>query len=543
MGSIAPQKPWQEIAAAKKAEQASRIPTEWKLSDKALKAAETTVDLRPIAASCGILTEKEVEITGKYDATELAAEIAKGTYSAVEVTMAYCKRAAVAQQLLSCLTEIRFLEAIEDAKKLDEEFKRTGKPVGRLHGVPMTCKECFHFKGFDSSNAYITRCFDPATYDSYLIQLMKAEGAVFIAKTNIPQSMLAAEAHNNVFGRTKNPVVSHLNPGGSSGGEGSVLAFNGSALGIGTDVAGSIRCPCAANGVYGFKPSFGMYPMIYYAASNWVGMNTGIPAVCGPMGHSMRDLILWHRVVRDAKPWLYDPSLVPEQTKSDVSDRRPVVGVFFQSGGLKPHPPVIRAINEAVEKLKAAGFEIKEFTPPDFTEMRDISHELLSLDGLSYAKGEMEKAGEPPVESVLKSGFWDRSRKTWEEAWVFNSKKIAWQKQMLDAWQKANVDVVLGPAGPHTAVTPDTWTNFSYTVAWNAVDYPAAIIPFTTVDTEKDPRDTSFTPQSELDKDNEAMYDAQHMAGAPVALQLAGPRLADEQFLKDVEKIDSVLNS
>jgi len=220
--------------------------------------------------------------------------------------------------------------------------------------------------------------------------------------------------------------------------------------------------------------------MIYYAASNWVGMNTGIPAVCGPMGHSMRDLILWHRVVRDAKPWLYDPSLVPEQTKADISDRRPVVGVFFQSGGLKPHPPVIRAINEAVEKLKAAGFEIKEFTPPDFNEMRDISHELLSLDGLSYAKGEMEKAGEPPVESVLKSGFWDKSRKTWEEAWVFNSKKIAWQKQMLDAWQKANVDVVLGPAGPHTAVTPNEWTNFSYTVAWNAVDVstPFSVLSF-----------------------------------------------------------------
>lgn len=53
--------------------------------------------------------------------------------------------------------------------------------------------------------------------------------------------MLAAEAHNNVFGQSKNPVVSHLNCGGSSGGEGSVMAYNGSALGIGTDVAGSIR--------------------------------------------------------------------------------------------------------------------------------------------------------------------------------------------------------------------------------------------------------------------------------------------------------------
>jgi amidase len=141
MGSVATPRPWQEIAAAKKDEQASRIPAEWRLSDEVLKAAEKTVDLRPLAASCGLLTAKELEITdGKYDATELAAEIAKGTYTAVEVTTAYCKRAAIAQQLLNCLTEICFLNAIEDAKKLDEEFKRTGKPVGRLHGVPMTCK-------------------------------------------------------------------------------------------------------------------------------------------------------------------------------------------------------------------------------------------------------------------------------------------------------------------------------------------------------------------------------------------------------------------
>jgi len=62
-----------------------------------------------------------------------------------------------------------------------------------------------------------------------------------IAKTNTPQTMLVAESENNVFGRTKNPVVSHLTCGGSSGGEGSVIAFRGSALGIGTDVGGSIR--------------------------------------------------------------------------------------------------------------------------------------------------------------------------------------------------------------------------------------------------------------------------------------------------------------
>ena len=102
-------------------------------------------------------------------------------------------------------------------------------------------QECFHIKGYDASDGYISRCFESSTYDSYMIDIVRAAGAVVIAKTNCPQTMLVAESDNNVFGQAKNPVVSHLTCGGSSGGEGSVMAFRGSALGIGTDVGGSIR--------------------------------------------------------------------------------------------------------------------------------------------------------------------------------------------------------------------------------------------------------------------------------------------------------------
>jgi len=234
-------KAWKDIASAKKDEQISRIPSEWRLAESQLPP-KGTVDFRPYAASSGILSERELEITGeKYDATSLAAKLADGSFTAVEVVTAFCKRAAVAQQLCNCLTEIMFLDALEEAKKLDAHFEETGKPLGPLHGIPMTFKECFHAKGYDASDGYISRCFDPSTYDSYLIQLVRSAGAVVIAKTNVPQSMLVAEAHNNVFGQTKNPVVSHLTCGGSSGGEGSLMAFGGSAIGIGTDVAGSIR--------------------------------------------------------------------------------------------------------------------------------------------------------------------------------------------------------------------------------------------------------------------------------------------------------------
>lgn len=153
-----------------------------------------------------------------------------------------------------------FSDALAKAKELDEHFAKTGKVVGPLHGLPMTIKECFHMKGYDSTNGYISRCFNPSDITSPLPEMLQVAGAVFIAKTNVPQSMLIAESHNNVFGQTKNPVVSHLTCGGSSGGEvresfkttyhnsiltgshkGSNIAFGGSPLGIGTDVGGSIR--------------------------------------------------------------------------------------------------------------------------------------------------------------------------------------------------------------------------------------------------------------------------------------------------------------
>lgn len=130
---------WEDIHLDKKAEQAARIPAEWKLSEKDFPA-DGTVDLRPIARSCGILSENELSITENYDATSLAAAIAARKYTAVEVATAFCKRAAIGHQLCNFMTEIAFLDALEDAKKLDEYFQATGRPVGPLHGIPMSFK-------------------------------------------------------------------------------------------------------------------------------------------------------------------------------------------------------------------------------------------------------------------------------------------------------------------------------------------------------------------------------------------------------------------
>ncbi|KAI0382137.1 amidase [Hypomontagnella monticulosa] len=535
-------KSWQELQAAKQTERESRIPTEWKLKKEDFPP-EGTVDLRPFVKAGGILSPAELAVTSdQYDATSLAAAIAESKFTATEVVTAFCKRAAVGHQLCNMLTEIMFADAIERAKDLDSIFKSTGKVAGPLHGVPMTFKECFHFKGYDSTNGYMSRVFQPADKTSPLPALLQAAGAVIISKTNVPQTMLVAESHNNVFGRTKNPVNSQLTCGGSSGGEGASQAFRCSALGVGTDVGGSVRIPAACNGVYSYKPSFGVIPMIGYSYSGWTGSNTGIPAVTGPLGHSVRDLSLFTRIVRDAKPWNFDPAVIPNIMElSALATRKPVVGVIYASG-LTPHPPVRRAMREAVAKLKAAGFEVRDFTPPDFLEIRDISEQLFTLDGLSYPRQEFAKSGEPVVPSVQKIGFLDLPRKSQEEAWQWNTRKLGIQKQILDEWQKVGCDLVLAPAGPHTAVLPGDWTSDIYTVAWNVADYPAVIIPFTHADPALDPTDADFKPMHDADKQNQDMYDPELMKGAPVALQIVGSRLGDQQLLKDAELLDSVLN-
>lgn len=197
-----PYRSWQEIAAEKKAEQRARIPEAW-LVPESLEIDLT--DLRPLAQASGILTDHDLDITGEhYDATALLDKMAAGVLTAVEVVSAFCKRAAVAQQVCNCLTEIMFADAITAAEKLDDVYNRTGKTVGPLHGLPMTFKvslntshplsssdfptitpeqECFHVKGYDASDGYISRAFDASTLDSHIVSVVRAAGAVVIVSS------------------------------------------------------------------------------------------------------------------------------------------------------------------------------------------------------------------------------------------------------------------------------------------------------------------------------------------------------------------------
>lgn len=88
------------------------------------------------------------------------------------------------------MTEILFEDAIEQAKQLDADFAETGKLKGPLHGIPITLKDQFNVRGVDTTLGYVGRSFAPAQEDAVLVQILKSMGAIVIAKTNLPQSIM-----------------------------------------------------------------------------------------------------------------------------------------------------------------------------------------------------------------------------------------------------------------------------------------------------------------------------------------------------------------
>lgn len=138
---------WKKKAASKRVAQFDSIPKEWRLSDPKPQPKNTYDFLQ----TSGLLTSSELRITEIIDAKALLAQIANGELSAVAVTTAFSKRAAIAQQLIGCCTEMFFAEAIETATRLDEYLKKNGKTFGPLHGLPVSVKDVFSVTGQDTT--------------------------------------------------------------------------------------------------------------------------------------------------------------------------------------------------------------------------------------------------------------------------------------------------------------------------------------------------------------------------------------------------------
>ncbi|SMR47324.1 unnamed protein product [Zymoseptoria tritici ST99CH_3D1] len=539
---------WRSIAARKQEERSGKIPSAWRL--KASDVDPNASAVLDTVRRSGILSERELELTEIYDARTLRDQLARGSIKSEEVVLAFCKRAAIAQQVTNCLTEIFSDDALARARELDAHLAKTGKPLGPLHGLPISLKDTFKVKGYDASIGIASLCFQPATSNSALVDILLKLGAVLYVKTTVPQTMMSLDTYSNVFGRTLNPANKRLTAG------------------IGTDVGGSVRVPAACNGLYGVKPSHGRVPYANQQGGSAEGSSKlAIESTAGPIATTLGDCEMLLQAIADAAPEMIDPDCVAQpwalQPPLNTKPGKPLrVGLVASDGHVLPLPPVQNLMRE-VSKTLGTSQRI-EVVQLDLTLLLSrtvkVFNGLISIDGANNWFDLFEPTGEP-LQPWLQGRLKKRPRKELLAVKSLQCQKLELQTAFLDVWKESGghwvsdggntsdedrvLDVLICPVAPHPIAPIDQWNTVNYTAAFNLLDLPAGVLPVRSV-AEKDLSGElpASKPLNGWDDTNRKLWtdvDRKVYLGSPLSVQVVSPRLTERRLVEAMMVIDEAL--
>ncbi|THH04351.1 hypothetical protein EW145_g5583 [Phellinidium pouzarii] len=498
------------------------------------------------------------------------ANVQDGAWVPIDVLRAYARKALAAHAQTNCLTEVM----LEDAEKWATAIASSMLGMtGPLAGMPVSLKDTVAVAGYDACLGYAAWVGHRVQRDSGLVRLLRDAGAIPFVKTGIPTTLLSFESVSGVFGRVVNPHNSAYSPGGSSGGEAALLALGGSRIGIGTDVAGSVRVPAHYSGVYSIRASAGRFLKMGNASS--MPGQEGVPAVCSPMARTLGDLETFWKAIFQMEPWKYDHTVLHMPWKS--VDLSPKVKFGVMWGVVPLSPACRRALATVVENLKISGYEVVDFTPPNPCEGLQIASQLLLADGGKTAFAPL-LWGEPndigmasahawlrlprilqriyvqwvryvrrePLYASLLEGFHEQSM---DEYYKLVAQREGCRARWFEEWNQAQLDFLLTapnalPAVPNGGMKRG-WKVCGYSFLFNLLDYTAGVLPITKVDAVHDALAPAAYKELQaanvVARDAFVMYDAQKMAGLPVGVQVVGQRLEEEKVLAGMQLVEQVM--
>lgn len=443
-------------------------------------------------------------------ATTLAAMIARGEISSLEAVEAHIARIEQVNPALNAVVVRRYAEARMEAKAADERLAR-GEAPGPLHGVPITIKESLDLAGTPSTFGLPSRANLLASHDDPYVARVREAGAIILGKTNVSQLLLYIESDNPVYGCTNNPWNLDRSCGGSSGGQAAIIAAGGSALGLGTDIGGSLRYPSTFCGIAGLKPTSGRTPdQGRYSIP--IGQRTIVSQV-GVLARRVEDVALGLQVINgDQFSTAEVPIPLGDPRSVDVS--RLKIGYYVEDGTFKVAPTVRRAVLEAAEIMRGCGAQVTEWAPPGVNHAQDIFFRVLSADGARGIKrllgrdkrdpriatlellarrsrltlrtldGLLRAAGQPGLAASLHNfGYRDT-----HHYWQLVEAQMEYQRRFREALDRADggpFDVLLCPACSLPALTHgsarELVTAGAYATLYNVLGYPTGIVPLTRV--------------------------------------------------------------
>lgn len=314
------------------------------------------------------------------DATELAELIRTRKVSSVEVVRAHFDRIEAIDSKVNAIVTLAG-GALEAARAADEELA-SGAVVGPLHGVPFTVKDSFDTAGVLTQRGSPIFAGRIPEADATAVARMKGAGGILLAKTNLPEFSYAVDSDNLLTGETNNPWDLGRTAGGSSGGESAAIAAGMSPLGLGSDLAISVRGPAANTGIAALKPTHGRIPM--------TGVWPREPRRdwhAGPMARTVRDLALAYSFLAGPDGADGFSSTVPAGFDAGLGSAptRPVRVGWLVDSGLGPVDPEVAAtVQAAAEALRDAGAHVDAVSIPALE--RDTPLDLFNLQHVMEVK-------------------------------------------------------------------------------------------------------------------------------------------------------------
>jgi fatty acid amide hydrolase 2 len=290
-------------------------------------------------------------------ATRLAAMIRAGEISAVDLLETHIERIDSVNPVINAIAVRRYAAARDEAKAADRRLLEDDpSTLPPLFGVPCTIKEFLGVKGLPNTGGMHAYRARRAKRDAPVVARVRAAGAIIMATTNVPEGGLWLESDNPIYGLARNPYDPSRSPGGSSGGEGAIIAAGGSPFGLGADVGGSIRIPSGFCGIAGHKGTGGLIPSTGHFPSDPALART----LClGPMARRVEDLVTLVPILAGPDGECDGAFEMPFGDPDSVNIRDLTIYKVHSPRGPRLWQPMREAMDKAADALGSMGARVQ----------------------------------------------------------------------------------------------------------------------------------------------------------------------------------------
>ncbi|KAL7396942.1 hypothetical protein ABVT39_014068 [Epinephelus coioides] len=545
-----------------------KVHTHWDVEDKIRRARHHRADTLQRAEQAVLQYKNTHPMTNSafilsLSLSELTNKLQDGSLSPEEVLYCYMEKTLAVNKDLNCCTGI-LLESFDLVKTV------ATKKEGLLYGVPVSIKENFSYKNTDTSCGVVIYLDKPAQKDGVLVEVLKRQGAIPFVKTNVPQTMLNYECSNPIYGQTVNPHNLKKTCGGSSGGEGALIGGGGSILGLGSDIAGSVRIPAAFCGICSFKPTAGRLSV--NGVTPFYRGQKALHSTPGPMARDVESLALCMQAFLCDHMFSLDATVPPIPFNMQMyQSAEPLrIGYLENDGFSEGSPSMVRGVREVKALLEKAGHTFVPYTP---LEIPYAVNELMTrgafADGITTF---FEKMKGDPVDPVIKVQYHVYKLPIWlkkvlsflikpvsprisaslnaltgvrsvAEVWKHNAAVEDYIQATIASWRRYNIDVLLCPMiGPayNFLYCGKLTSLLSYTGFYNLLNFPAGVVPVSTVTAEDEEELKHYKGNFQDLWDRDFKKAVTGGEGLPIAVQCVALPWRDElclRFMREVEQV------